>query len=135
MGSALFIVLEKELPGIDTFVNGKALAKAENILDEIASQLNIRSLMSFFSVSEEMVLSTIDEVDAEEELIKLNIEPEKWFAPSEGLNTIRELLIFIQNNPGSIDASDFVIKDLKEFEAVLSEAEKHKISWHLEIDF
>jgi len=43
--------LEKQIPGFDAFMNGKALANAAEKLDYIAEQNSVRPLMSFFSSS------------------------------------------------------------------------------------
>ncbi len=37
MGAALYIALEKEIPGVDTMIDGKMLSRAEKHLDGAAN--------------------------------------------------------------------------------------------------
>ena len=50
MRVALFIVLEKDIPDFDPFVNGKALSAAEIKLDRVAKELGVTPLMDFCSM-------------------------------------------------------------------------------------
>lgn len=50
MSVALFIVLDNKKPGFDTFVNGKALAKRDDV-DEVARKLGVRPLNDFVWVA------------------------------------------------------------------------------------
>ena len=51
MGAALYIALEKEIPGVDTMIDGKMLSRAEKHLAQAAKRLGVRPLMEFFSIS------------------------------------------------------------------------------------
>ncbi len=50
MGVALFIVAEREVEGLDVFVNGKALARCDD-LDRLAIAAGVRPLMDYLSQS------------------------------------------------------------------------------------
>jgi hypothetical protein len=53
MGAALYIVLEDNDPGFDAIVNGTALSKDIDALDDLASNIGVKPLMAFFSQNAE----------------------------------------------------------------------------------
>lgn len=126
MGAALFIKLEKEVD-FDTFVNGKALSRTSDALDELAARLGVEPLIEFFSTDPE-------NLPEEAEGIEITWK-EEWFAASEGLVTVRALLSHLEATDVAGIDKDRVIADLKEFEQVLGEADKQGIKWHLEVDY
>ena len=69
MGVALFIVLERPISGLDSYVNGKALSWAEESLDGLANQLGVTPLMAFFSVDPAEGAEFLDELGAQEAVV------------------------------------------------------------------
>ncbi|MEZ4528148.1 MAG: hypothetical protein R2941_19735 [Desulfobacterales bacterium] len=132
MGLAWYIVGEKEVEGFDTFVDGKAIAHAdEKILDDIFRELNAAPLMDFFSENPEELADFFDEnADMPDDL-----KTEKWFSATDGLKTVRSLTAHLQTHPDAIAESGEILEDLKEYERILSRFEKQGIRWHLAIDF
>jgi len=127
MSVAWYIVLEKQIPGLDTFMNGKALAKAAEKLDYLAKQHSVRPLMSFFSSSREQLLAF-----AGSEGVETGTEiAETWFVAEEGLRTINLLLEKVEEN----SVSEAARKDLLDFRRILETAKQHGTRWHLAIDF
>jgi hypothetical protein len=62
MGVALYIALEKEIPGFDaSSVCGKCLARAQTRLDGIARQQGLIPLEDFISTAPEDVLSFFED--------------------------------------------------------------------------
>lgn len=117
---AWYIVLEREIPGFDHFVNGKAAAKASAQLDSFAKEKVLPPLMSFFSIS------------PEDHGVSLEQSPsEKWFSADDGLKTVNGLIDGAEKH--KLDAR--VIADLREFQTVLEVAKQHDIGWHLAVDF
>ena len=45
MAASLYIVVEGEDPGFDTYVHGHAIARNEDALDRIATKLHVRPLL------------------------------------------------------------------------------------------
>ena len=91
MGVALFIVPEREVEGLDTFVDGKALAHVEN-LDDLALAAGVRPLMEFFSASPDDFLGVLGEEGDDGELhLPEGTEspPVEWFDAESGLATVR----------------------------------------------
>jgi hypothetical protein len=132
MSVAWYIVGEKEIEGFDPFVNGKAIAHAdEKTLAGIFKSLKVPPLMDFFSQSAEEIGDLFDD---EEEIPDDSLD-EEWFLASEGLKTVRALTEHLKNHPGAIDGSNEILEDLKEFERVLTQFEEERVRWHLAIDF
>jgi len=135
MGVALYIVLEQKPADFDPFVNGKALSHAEEDLAKIAEQFSGKPLMSFFSARPEEVEDFLADEGIDPKFIGLEPTALQWFEASEGLQTVRTFLQHLKQNPGVIKNSPKIVRDLEEFERVLSEAEKRKLRWHLAVDY
>jgi hypothetical protein len=131
MGAALFVVAEKKMPEVDTFVNGKALACC-NHLDKLAKKAGIKPLMEFFSISPEDAKLQMEDfgIDFDPE----GLPPTDWFDAKEGLMTVRGLLAYLKANPKAIKNPDGVVEDLKEFEDVLTKLDQGGVRWHLAVD-
>ncbi|MHB0937888.1 MAG: hypothetical protein ACYDCO_22215 [Armatimonadota bacterium] len=128
---ALYIILEQQPPDFDSFVNGKALHNTDLDLDEMAEQLGVPSLMSFFSMGpEEIEAEFLEEGDLDE----VAVPPLQWFAAGDGLFTVRALTRHLGEAPGNPAQIDPILSDLREFETVLAEADRRQIRWRLAID-
>jgi hypothetical protein len=53
MGAAYFVVLEREIDGLDTMIDGKLLARTAEALDAIARQIGVRPISEFISIDPE----------------------------------------------------------------------------------
>ena len=126
MGAALYIALEKEIPGVDTMIDGKMLSRAEKHLAEAAKRLGVRPLMEFFSISADEASDLLGEDTAGIELPSV-----QWFSAVEGLKTVQALLAEAESSPDLKGAKD----NLLDCERVLNEAKKHGVRWHLAVDF
>lgn len=131
MGAALYIVLEREIEGLDSLVNGKALAKASEALKRLAHQVGVRPLMEFFSAD----AGELGEFLADHDVEAGEVPSEQWFSASDGLATVRALLSQARKGGVGLASDPDVITDLEEFERVLGEAERHQIRWHLAVDY
>lgn len=127
MSVAWYIALEREIPGFNHSVNGKAVAKAGDLLDSFAKQKGLSTLMSFFSISPQELGGF-----AEDHGVPLKqTPPQKWFSADEGLTTVKALIDEAEKH--QLDAR--VIDDLREFQTVLGAAKQNGIGWHLAVDF
>jgi hypothetical protein len=124
MSAALYIVVENKPEETDVFVNGKALAGAEDRLVAAAQKLGVPELMSFFSQDPEEAADFMD-TDA--------LPEEQWFRPNDGLRTIRALLAHFAASAKTGDAA--IVSDLREFETVLQRLQEAQLRWHLAVDF
>jgi hypothetical protein len=127
MGAALYIVLERQIPGFDTSIDGKMLSKAEGPLAQLAKRLDVRPLMEFFSMNPEDAGGVL----GAEELGDVDIPAEQWFLADEGLATIQALLGGIEGSP----ELEKVKEDLFGLERVLKVAQTNRVRWHLAVDF
>ena len=128
MGVALYIVLDKEDPGFDPFVNGKAIARETKQLDAISKQLGIPTFDSFISMSSDDLEGILGgEVEMPPQTVK-------WFSAEEGLSFIDALTKHIRANPASVKSQSAVLEDLGEYAEVLGKIKGIGAKWHLNID-
>ena len=128
-----YIVLEKEIPNFDVYVNGNALVKESDTLERLAKKIGVRSLMSFFSVSPEELTALVGDHGETIENLGVKAPTEQWFSAEDGLNVVRKLM----NNLESLGParSTAVLSNLKEFERVLEAASQCGARWHLAVDY
>jgi hypothetical protein len=130
MSSALYIVLDREVPGLDTFMNGKALAAAEEVVTANCERLGVRDLWSFYSVDPLDVADPLDDLEDFGDLdAREGSTVEAWFPPTDGLATIRALREAL---PGKTVSA--VLSDLSDMERILAEAERAGARWYLAVD-
>ena len=121
MGAAYFIVLEREIDGLETFINGKSLSKGMDSLDEAARRLGLRPLSGFFSIDPEQAAEF-----AGMDVSEVKLPPLQQFSSEDGLTTVRALM--------ACPEARIAIEDLKDCERILSVAAQHGVGWHFEID-
>ena len=162
MSAAYSIVSERPIDGFDLFVNGHSVAGASDLLERLATDAGVSTLMDFFSMEEEEVNALFDllaldpnaaegQAEAEptqapastlEDVPTLDeAPPEIWFEAQAGLTTVRALIQAIQDQlepelPDPYEPTpEAILADLKEFEAVLNHLADEGIRWHLAVDF
>jgi hypothetical protein len=137
MSLAYFIVPEQDVPGLDCFVDGKALARfPEGLLNRLCAEAGARPLSEFVSQNPEESAAFFEGE---------GIDPppggfpaEQWFAAAEGLRTVRALLAQpdrLKQGLGSHWTLDAVLGDLQDYERVLIGLERAGVRWHLAVDF
>jgi len=151
MGAALYIVPEREVPGLEVYVNGKALARIDEP-EQLAERAGVPWLMDYFSLSEGDALASLIEEpgeplpdeSGEHDLVEDpepapdevgGLPPEEWFDAEEGLAAVRGILAYLEVHPAGLPESAEVIDDLKEFEAVLARLAAESVRWHLAVNF
>ena len=134
MSTALFVVLDREIPGFDPFVNGKFIAEESDVLDRIATRLGVTPLMDFFSASPDEMSDFLDG-EGLAEIAEMKLERESWFDPEDGLRTMKALLGSLAEKSAEVEKLQGVISDLRQFEQVLLRAKSNGAKWHLGVDF
>jgi hypothetical protein len=127
MGAAYFIVLEREIDGLDTGMDGKSLSRHMESLDEAARQLGVRPLSEFFSTDPEQLAEFMEGEGAD--VGDATLPALQQFTAQDGLATVRALASHAAGR------ADGVAQDLRECERILSAAAQHGVGWHFEVDF
>jgi hypothetical protein len=135
MAASLYIVVEGEDPGFDTFVNGRALARHEEALDKLANSLRVRSLLEFFSADENSMAMVLEQEQEKQEWGVMLPRPQ-WFHAHEGLATVGSLLRYLEENPAALGSESPAVRaELIEYETVLRKTEEQGLRWHLAVSF
>jgi hypothetical protein len=131
MAASLYIVVEGEDPGFDTFVNGHALARNEDALERLAERLNVSPLLSFFSADENSMAQLLEQGAGDPEWA-LHLPQPQWFTAPDGLITVRAVIDFIAATPAALGSETLsVLLELREYERVLSKTAQRGLRWHL----
>lgn len=132
MGAAYYIVLDREIAGLDPFVNGKAIARESERLAQVTQNLGLRDVNEFVSADPDELMSIAEELGVE-----LPNEPpaETWFAPEEGLNWTSQLESHLIDNPQDVGNASAVLEDLAEYRNLLIAAQTHAARWHFAVDY
>ncbi len=135
MAASMYIVVEGEDPGFDTYVNGRALVRNEDALERLAIRLAVRPLIDFFSADENSMSLLIEEGAGNPDLLE-KLPPPQWFAGGEGLASVRPLLKALRDDPSQLGSEgEFLREELEEFEVVLQKAADRDLRWHLAVSW
>ncbi len=132
MGAAYYIVLDREMAGIDPFVNGKAVARESDRLAPVTQNLGLRDVNEFVSANPEDLLATAEELGIE---LPNEPPPEAWFTPEEGLSWVSQLQNHLTANPNEVGDAEAILADLAEYHALLESAQANEARWHFAVDF
>lgn len=135
MAASLYIVVEGEDPGFDIFVNGHALARNEDALEQLADSLQVAPLLQFFSADENSMCLLLEQGAGDPEWAHHLPEPQ-WFDPADGLESVRALIRFLVESPVSFGSETLpILSELREYERVLVKTQKYKLRWHLAVSW
>ena len=131
----MYIVVEGEDPGFDIFVNGRALARHEDALERLALRLGVKPLIEFFSADENSMSLLIEEGAGNPELIR-RLPPPQWYAPADGLATVRALVAALGDDPQQLGTEGpQVLNELQEYARVLEKTMGAGLRWHLAVSW
>lgn len=131
----MYIVVEGEDPGFDTFVNGRALARNEDALEKLALRLNVRPLIEFFSADENSMSLLIEEGAGNRDLLH-RLPPPQWYMASDGLATVEALITALEGEPQQLGTEgEPVLGELLEYRRVLRKAKDRNARWHLAVSW
>jgi len=135
MAASLYIVVEGEDPGFDIFVNGHALARNEDALEQLAERLGVSPLLCFFSADENSIALLMEQGAGKREW-GYSLPKPQWFAASDGLLTVRALIGFLKASPAALGSeTPPVLSELREYERVLRKAALRAARWHLAVSW
>ena len=135
MAASMYIVVEGDDPGFDTFVNGRSLARHEDALEKLALRLGVRPLIEFFSADENSMSLLIEEGAGNRELLN-RLPPPQWYSASEGLATVQALVDELQHEPQQLGTEGGqVLGELLEYKKVLEKTRDRAMRWHLAVSW
>jgi hypothetical protein len=133
MSAALYIVLERPIEGFDHSVNGKALARAGELLESLANKIGTKPLMKFWSAAPAELSEIAGDLGVAAKANAKPLSSEQWFPAADGLVTVQGLRAAARAD--KIANLEKVTADLDEFERVLNKANEHGVGWHISVDF
>ena len=135
MAASMYIVVEGEDPGFDTFVNGRSLARNEDALERLAFRLGVRPLIEFFSADENSMSLLIEEGAGNQDLMR-RLPPPQWYSPGDGLRTVRALVEALSDEPQQLGTEgEQVLSELLEYAQVLGKTRDRNMRWHLAVSW
>src|SRR5580658_4891993 len=135
MAASMYIVVEGEDPGFDIFVNGRALARHEDAVERVALRLGVKPLIEFFSADENSMSLLIEEGAGNPELMR-KLPPPQWYAPEDGIATVRALIAAIENDPHQLGTEGpQVLSELEEYGRVLERTMRAGLRWHVAVSW
>src|SRR5258706_16324779 len=130
MGVAYFIVLEKKIDALDTLMDGKLLARASEVLDDLATLHKVRPLTGFTSIDPADAAAFLEGEGME----VVQLPPVQQFSAEEGLTTVKALITHLELQPSALRNCEGVLDDLRNCQRILTAAATHGIKWHFEVD-
>lgn len=135
MAASMYIVVEGEDPGFDTFVNGRALARNEDAVERMARRLGVKPLIDFFSADQNSMALLVEEGAGDAALLD-KLPPPQWYGGNEGLASVRPLLDAMQQEPQQLGTDGLLLREeLEEFETVLQKTADRGLRWHLAVSW
>ena len=135
MAASMYIVVEGEDPGYNTFVNGRALARHEDALEKVALRIGARPLIEFFSADENSLALLIEEGAGDKELLR-KLPPPQWYGAADGLATVQALVNQLERDPQQLGSEGrAVLEELREYQAVLTKTVSKNLRWHLAVSW
>ena len=132
MGLGYVIVLERELDGIEPRdVDGRTLAKHRHALDAIAHEMDLPGLGEFVAFSQEEAEALADDMKFDAPTAGGG----RWFVSAKGLEVVRSIRSYLQENPDEIDDAESVLKELHAMQNVLEAAHAADTRFRLSIDY
>jgi len=131
----MYIVVEGEDPGFDIFVNGHALARNEDALEKLALRLGVKPLLEFFSADQNSMALLLEEGAGDPEWAK-TLPPPQWFAPEDGLITVRALLAYLKDDPTALGSeTEQIVNELTGYFTVLEKTMQRNLRWQLAVSW
>jgi hypothetical protein len=131
MGAALFITLEREIPGINaSSVGGKFLSRNLDWLNEASAKLDVRPLGDLISLNPDEAAAFLEGEGMEAGAV--SIPSEQWFDADEGLRTVGALLHHTETTKPE---QKNLLEDLAACKQVLERAKQNNVRFHFAVDF
>ncbi len=131
----MYIVVEGDDPGYNTFVNGRALARHEDSVERLALRLGVRPLIEFFSADENSMALLIEEGAGNPDLLR-KLPPPQWYRAADGVATATALIAALRDEPQQLGSEGpLVLAELEEYARVLKKTQERGLRWHLAVSW
>jgi hypothetical protein len=131
----MYIVVEGEDPGYNTYVNGRMLARHEGAIEQLAMRLGVQPLLEFFSADQNSMSLLIEEGAGNPEILR-KLPPPQWYAPEDGLRTVSALVAALEDDPQQLGSEGGqILLELREYESVLLKTVAKGLRWHLAVSW
>lgn len=129
----IYIAIEKEIPGFDPFVNGKAISRASELeIARICTEAGVGSLWGYVSQNAD---DLADFLEDEGMTPSGHLPEEDWYEPQEGLSFAVTLAAHLEAHPDCIRNAAEILQDLQDYEKVFVVLVQHQVRWHFAVDF
>ena|SRR5258707_15834626 len=114
-------------------MDGSALSRSSEQLEDLAKKANVKTLMEFFSAAPQHLQAFAEDHGVDPATAKAKWPDEQWYAAEDGLTTIHALQTQLSGVDPKVRVG--VERDLSDFVSDLEAARAFNIRWHLAIDF
>ena len=129
MGVAFCVVFKKAVPPYRTLGGDNiALVSGYDKLDALAEKKGLRTLGSFLSADPEDFADMM-EMDAAE----LELPPEEWFSPNDGLAAVQALIAYLRDQPKALKKSKEMLAELQQVATELAAGKRAKVKFHFSL--
>ncbi|MGD2088486.1 MAG: hypothetical protein PVH61_20080 [Candidatus Aminicenantes bacterium] len=140
-GTRLCLVPERNPMGADIARCCLPLFVEMEIIKDLFPKLKNKDFWSFYSDNPEEMADFFNERpnlwgSRETPPTADELQPEQWFSPEQGLETVRALIDAVKNDLDWLDLkfSQMILEKLRDMEKFLSKAKEHGVRWHLTVD-
>jgi len=126
MGVAYYISLDRDDVDFDPMIDGKRVARADELLNEIAKENSMPEVMNYFGMDGSEIESLLGESDIP--------DAGGWHDSGEGSEYFAKLAELVSCRA---DASKHkgLVRELQEFSQILAKAKAAGAKWRLAMDF
>lgn len=135
MSVAIYIVTRRDDQGVDTFVEGKAMGRAdESLLDSLCQKAGICPIQEYISSNPDELAEFFEEEPGDMPEAG-ELPDEHWFKPEEGREWVEKLLAVVLADVASIPGAGGLLEDLRDYARIFAALEAAGVEWHFAVDF
>jgi len=116
-------------------VNGHALARNEDALEQLAERLQVSPLLEFFSADENSMALLLEQGAGNPDWA-MHLPQPQWYNAPQGLLTVRTLISFLEETAAALGSETGpVLAELREYERVLCKVARYELRWHVAVSW
>jgi hypothetical protein len=129
-----YLVFQEDLDDVDAFEAFKTISKAHEKLADIAEQIGVTALREFVIGNDRSSEDYQDIAENEGWDYSAASGGEEWFEASDGLDSIRALMGYIESDPESLKRPKATMEELRTLETALETALQAGVKFRFELD-